>query len=256
MEEWMKTETAQQWIGYPVIDSSGNELGRITKILVDDETTKPEWAVVSMGFLGREKPVPLANAQSQGEKILVNFSKDQVKSAPDVEQTDHLSQEEEIALFEHYGIPYGGDTVTSQSGGPQAGRPTQSSKSGQTSGERVPLHEEELVAKKQTVQRGEARVGKEVISEQKQIDVPVTREEPYIERQPVGKRPAESEIGEGEIRVPLMAEQATAEKQSVVKEEVKVGKRPVQETQRVTDTVRREEPVIEGESIREPQTDQ
>ena len=241
-------KAAEQWIGYHAVTNDGKELGEIRGVLNDDETGKPEWALVSVGFLGGEKPVPLAGAQQQDDQVRVNVSKDQVKSAPSVGDTNHLTPEEEETLFNHYGVPYGGDTVTSM-GGPNQNTQGQQ---GQGYGERMPLHEEELVAKKQTVQRGEARVGKQVVTEQKQVEVPVTHEEPYIERQPVAKRPAESEIGQGEIKVPVMAEQATADKRTVVKEEVKVGKRPVTETQQVSDTVRREEPSIEGQTITEP----
>lgn len=239
-------QATEQWIGYEAVTNDGKKLGEITGILNDDETGKPEWAVVSVGFLGGEKPVPLAGAEQRDNQIQFNVSKDQVKGAPSVGDTNHLTPEEEETLFKHYGIPYGGDTVTSMGG------PNQTVQGGQGYGERMPLHEEELVAKKQTVQRGEAKVGKQVVTEQKQIDVPVTHEEPYIERQPVAKRPAETEIGQGEIKVPVMAEQAQADKRTVVKEEVKVGKRPVTETQQVSDAVRREEPAIDGETITEP----
>jgi uncharacterized protein (TIGR02271 family) len=242
----MQANAAQQWIGYPVIDRDGKDLGEVTKILVDDETGKPEWAVISMGILGGEKPVPIANASTRGEQLQANVTKDQVKKAPGVAHSDHLTPEEEIALFDHYGVPYGGDTVTSMDGA----RTT----SGQAAnGDRISLHEEELVAKKQTVQQGEARVGKQVVTQERQIEVPVTHEEAYIERTPVRARPAEGQIGEGELRVPLMAEQATADKRTVVKEEVKLGKRPVQETQQVSDTIRREEPTIQGGTLTDQQ---
>jgi uncharacterized protein (TIGR02271 family) len=42
-------------------------------------------------------------------------------------------------------------------------------------------------------------------------------------------------------------EQVTVEKQPVVREEVAMGKRPVQETKQVSDTVRREEAHVESE---------
>ncbi len=42
-------------------------------------------------------------------------------------------------------------------------------------------------------------------------------------------------------------EQVTVEKQPVVREEVAMGKRPVQETKQVSDTVRREEAHVEQE---------
>jgi uncharacterized protein (TIGR02271 family) len=112
------------------------------------------------------------------------------------------------------------------------------------------FREEELRAQKEPVQTGEARIGKEVVSEEKTMEVPRTREEVYVERRPVDRRPADKPIGEGEgqtIEVPVREERVTAEKEPVVYEEVDVGKRGVQETERVSGTVRREEPRIDKE---------
>jgi len=111
------------------------------------------------------------------------------------------------------------------------------------------LREEELRANKETVQTGEVGVSKDVVTEQRTLDVPVTREEVYVDRHPVDRRPADRPIEErGEtIDVPVHEEQVTLEKQPVVYEEVEVNKRPVQETQQVSGTVRREEARIEQE---------
>ncbi len=120
--------------------------------------------------------------------------------------------------------------------------------SGSEGGGRVQLREEELRARKQPVQTGEVQIRKDVVEEQRSIDVPVTREEAVVERRPVEPRPADETIGEGEtIRVPLRGEQAEVEKRPVVTEEIEVGKRQVQDTERVSSTVRREEPRIERE---------
>jgi uncharacterized protein (TIGR02271 family) len=107
----------------------------------------------------------------------------------------------------------------------------------------IELREEQLRAVKDTRETGAVTVNKEVVTEQKTVDVPVTHEEVVIERHPVQGRPASGEIKpEGEeIRVPVQEEQARLEKQTVVTEELQVGKRPVTETEHLTDTVRREE---------------
>jgi len=108
------------------------------------------------------------------------------------------------------------------------------------------LREEQLRAQKQPVQTGEARLRKDVVTEEKRMDVPVTREEVYVERRPGSGQPADEPIGAGETyRVPVREEQVTVEKQPYVREEVAMGKRPVQETRQVSDTVRREEAHIE-----------
>jgi uncharacterized protein (TIGR02271 family) len=110
------------------------------------------------------------------------------------------------------------------------------------------LREEQLRAEKEVVQTGEVRLGKEVVTEQQTINVPTTHEEVYIERRPGSGQPADQPIGEGEtIEVPVSEERVTVEKQPVVREEVTLGKRQVQENQQVTDTVRREEARLERE---------
>ncbi len=122
---------------------------------------------------------------------------------------------------------------------PQAGQEHTRTHEGQ---QNIQLRAEELQANKQMVQAGEVQLRKEVVTEEKTIDVPVSREEVVIERHAVDRRPSEGQIGEGgTIRVPLTEERVNVEKVPVVTEEVSVGKRAVQETQHVSDTVRREE---------------
>ncbi len=109
------------------------------------------------------------------------------------------------------------------------------------------LREEELQAHKQTVQTGEVRVRKEVVTENKTLEVPVQREEIVIERHPVaGHAASGSDIRPGEeIRIPVKEEQVHVTKEAVVKEEVKVGKHQVQGIERVGGTVRKEEVRVE-----------
>ncbi|MBC5799756.1 MAG: YsnF/AvaK domain-containing protein [Candidatus Eremiobacteraeota bacterium] len=105
------------------------------------------------------------------------------------------------------------------------------------------LRAERLVVNKQRVSHGDARVRKEVVTEMQSIDVPVSREELVIERRPVsGAQPADAgPIGDETIRIPLSEERVNVTKDTVVREEVEVGKRRVESTERVTDTVRHEE---------------
>ena len=110
------------------------------------------------------------------------------------------------------------------------------------------LREEELRARKERVEAGAVEIAKEVVSEEKTLEVPVTREEVVIERRPVEAQVSETPIGEGEtIEIPVRAEEVEVEKQTVVYEEVNVGKRQVEETRRISDTVRREVAEVETE---------
>lgn len=113
---------------------------------------------------------------------------------------------------------------------------------------RLRLREEQLQVNKQPVQTGEVGIRKEVVTEQQNIDVPVTREEVVIERRPTSGQVSDTPIGEGEqIRVPVREEQVNVSKQTVDRGEVAIGKRQVQENKQVSDTVRREEARVERE---------
>ncbi|HIX41933.1 MAG TPA: DUF2382 domain-containing protein [Candidatus Kurthia intestinigallinarum] len=117
---------------------------------------------------------------------------------------------------------------------------------------RLRLHEEQLEIEKNRVQTGEVQVDKHVVEEEKVIEVPVEREEVYIERRPVdgtasvdtdtafnnGTEPYEND---GKIHIPVSEEQIEVTKKDVVTEEIVVGKRKVMDTERVSETVRREE---------------
>lgn len=118
-----------------------------------------------------------------------------------------------------------------------------------TTGEqRMALREEQLRVNKQAVETGTVGLRKEVVSEQQAIDVPVSHEEVYIEQRAGSGQVSDAPVGEGEtLRVPVSAEQVQASKQTVESGEVMLGKRSVQETRRVRETVRREEAHIERE---------
>jgi len=113
----------------------------------------------------------------------------------------------------------------------------------------VQLREEELVARKERVETGTVEVGTTVVSEERTIDVPITREEVTIERTAVDRLPADRPIDEAgqRISVPVREEKVDVTKRPVVYEEVEVGKRDVQSTEHVSDTVRREQAHINRE---------
>jgi uncharacterized protein (TIGR02271 family) len=121
---------------------------------------------------------------------------------------------------------------------------------------RIQLRGEILRTYKDRVQRGEVRLRKDVITETRNIEVPVTREELVIERTSGSGQSASGEIGKDEeIRVPLSEERVRTEKQPVVTEEVRVGKRAVQSTENVSDNVRHEELRVEKDGNVEVEPD-
>jgi uncharacterized protein (TIGR02271 family) len=114
-------------------------------------------------------------------------------------------------------------------------------------GKAVQLREEQLKPRKSMETAGEVEVRKEVHTERKNVTVPVEREEVVIERRPVSGRAAGGDIKAEEIRIPVKEEKVTVDKEAIVKEEVNVGKRKVQDTKTVSGDVRKEELVVETE---------
>jgi uncharacterized protein (TIGR02271 family) len=175
--------------------------------------------------------------------------------------------EEDARHFEH-GFKQGGILVTVNAGarsaearrsllesgadlGPTARTTAEATTgyAGTSDQKRLELREEQLEVETREKQAGEVRVRKEVVTEQRNIEVPVTREEVVIERHAgSGRKASDQTIGaDEEVRIPLMEEEVDVKKRAVVREEVSVGKRPVTETKNVSETVRREEARIDRE---------
>ena len=115
--------------------------------------------------------------------------------------------------------------------------------------QRLHLLGETLRVHKERVQSGAVKLRKEVVSERQNIEVPVTREEVVIERRPAeGRATARTDFEEGkEIKVPVSEERVQVEKRPIVREEVAVGKRQVQDTKNISDDVKHEELRVEKE---------
>jgi uncharacterized protein (TIGR02271 family) len=113
---------------------------------------------------------------------------------------------------------------------------------------RVPVVEEQLEVEKRTRQAGSVRITKQVREEQKQVTVPVRKEEVRVERVPAtGASAGDTAIGGGRIDVPVMEEEVVVSKRPVVKEEVRISKQVKEEPRRVAETVRREEVDVEDD---------
>jgi len=114
---------------------------------------------------------------------------------------------------------------------------------------RVQRTEEELRAGTREREAGAMKVRKRVRTDRERIEVPTKREEVHVERVPVEEGVAsEAEIGDDEIRVPVTEEEVIVDKKPVVKEELRIRKEVVEDTEVVEEDVRREEVDIEDET--------
>ncbi|MGE6367795.1 YsnF/AvaK domain-containing protein [Planococcus kocurii] len=120
--------------------------------------------------------------------------------------------------------------------------------------EHLRLHEERLSVDKKRVQTGEVTVGKHVVEKQQTLEIPVEREEVYVERRPVNEEVHSNTTNsaninlyddEETIHIPVSEERVNVRKKDVVSEEIIVGKRTVQDSELVSETVRHEEADID-----------
>jgi uncharacterized protein (TIGR02271 family) len=107
---------------------------------------------------------------------------------------------------------------------------------------RVPLTEEELTATTRPVERGQVRIDKDVVTEERGLDVPVTEERINVSRRTVDRdlREGETLLEDDTIVVPVRGEEVDLQKRAHVTEEIEVSKEAVQETRHVSDKVRHE----------------
>jgi uncharacterized protein (TIGR02271 family) len=113
---------------------------------------------------------------------------------------------------------------------------------------RVQRSEEELVAGTREREAGAMRVRKRVRTDRERIEVPVRHEEVSVERVPVSGEATEAQIGEDEVVVPVTEEEVVVDKRAVAKEEIRVRKDAVQDTEVVEEDVRKEEIDIDDET--------
>ena len=203
--------------GMTVFSSDGEKLGKVVRC---DETS----FIVEKGFFFPKDYVARYEdvADVTGEDVRLVFTKDSFREGASARE--FIEHESETGF--------------------QAGS--------RTTGEelRVPLAEEELDVVKRDREAGEVRLHKDVVTETKHIEVPVTREEIRVERAPVSSRDAaggDRAFEEESVSMPIREEEVEIRKRPVVKEEVRLKKGRVTEQRAAEADLRRERVDIEGE---------
>ncbi|MFJ1645991.1 PRC-barrel domain-containing protein [Streptomyces sp. NPDC088258] len=91
-------------IGRKAFDRDGNKLGTVDEVYLDDATGVPEWAAVRTGLFTRDAFVPLGPSTLADNGLLVPFPRALIKDAPDFGVGRHLSPDQELQLYHHYGL--------------------------------------------------------------------------------------------------------------------------------------------------------
>lgn len=224
--------------GDEVLDASGDKVGKVIGVY-------PRYLVVEKGwFFPHDYYIPTsAIRQATDGQVFLNLSKDEALAQRWEERPADLegaatTTTGDAAWSDDLGTPATGTGATS-------GTTSAAGVTTQTEGEalRVPVHEEELTATKRPVERGQVEVSKDVTSEQQALDVPVTEERVHVEQRVVDREaaPDADVFEEGTIAVPVRGEDVEVQKQVRQTGEVEINKEPVQRTERVADTVRKEQ---------------
>ena len=119
----------------------------------------------------------------------------------------------------------------------------------------IPVIREELRVARREIERGGVRVHKRVEEREEVVEEPAYREEVTVERVPLGQ-PIDEEIGsrqEGDtLIIPVLEEMLVVEKRLVLKEEVRITKRRIEETEQARIVLREEHVDIEELGGSEP----
>jgi uncharacterized protein (TIGR02271 family) len=219
-----------------VIDNRGEKIGSVKQVWLEDGTGAPMWAEVHTGLFGmKESFVPIQQGQVAGGAITVPVSKEQVKDAPSVRPSDdHMSDEEQQALYRHYGmIPQAKTGEHDRLSGGRDGR------RGRSDSAEVTLSEEKLDVGTRNVEAGRVRLVKHTVTEQRNITVPVTHEEVRVVREPAQGKPGRA-FADEQAEVTLHREEPVVQKRTEAVERVRLEKDAVTEQRDVKVEVRKE----------------
>jgi uncharacterized protein (TIGR02271 family) len=280
------TGLEERFAGYEVYDQSGSKIGKVDDLFVD-ESDQPEYVGVKTGFLGTSSTLipweAVSSTDDEGRAITVATDKETAKNGPTFDDDREITPEFESEVYSHYGLSRSSGSESSGSYGSyysddtDAGTVGPGMSMGDTeSGEfrehaltdeginqsrgddlededelRVQRTEEELRAGTREREAGSVSVRKRVRTDRERLEVPTRHEEVSVERVPVSEGTAsEAQIGEDEVRVPVTEEEVVVEKRPVAKEEVRIRKDVVEDTEVIEEDVRREEIDIDDQTTR------
>ncbi|MDN4175680.1 PRC and DUF2382 domain-containing protein [Nocardioides sp. SOB77] len=245
----------QQLIGLTAHAADGDKLGTVGQVFLDDQTGQAEFITVHTGLFGtKESFVPISSATLENDRLVVPFTKDQVKAAPSVDlDAGHLDQAEEDRLYAHYGMGSGLERTAGTAGTGTAGTaPAGHDTSGPNTDDAMTRSEEHLEVGTTTQEAGRARLRKYVTTETETRTVPVAKERAVVETEPVTGGNVDQAldgpaISEEEHEVVLHEERAVVDKTAEPVERVRLGTETVVGEETVTEDVRKEHIEVEGD---------
>jgi uncharacterized protein (TIGR02271 family) len=112
----------------------------------------------------------------------------------------------------------------------------------------VQRSEEEVSTGVRQREAGSMNVKKSVRTEREEVRVPKRREEVEVERVPTNREVADAEFGDEEVVVQVFEEEVVVSKRIVLKEEIRLRKRVVEEVETFEVDLRKEEVEIDDQT--------
>lgn len=252
-------------------DVDGDKVGGVQDVYVNDTSGQPDFVSVNHGLFGAGTSiVPLRGHTLRDGELHLAFPKDRIEDAPDLDENGHLTTADQDAFYRHYGLTETKDVTTYDTGrhaaaGAAGAGAAGAAGAGAAAGERrdakdvetnaaaagaaatdkdaIIRSEEQLNVEKDRVESGQVRLRKYVVNETETVEVPVEREEVRVVREPItdaDRANFDGKIGEQEASVTLHEERVNVNKESVPVEKVSLEKDTVQDTERVSEELRKE----------------
>ncbi len=275
------TAIEDRYADYTVYDRDGDKIGKVDDILVDETDQPEYIGVKMgfLGLSSTLIPLELCRIDEGDRRIEVSVDKETAKNGPTFDDDQEITPELEERIRDHYGLQatgigaqrgaygeyYDDETRTGDRTGVGRAGPGMTMGDRDRAGEfrehppgeegvgereddlndtdelRVQRSEEEIRAGTSEREAGRLNVRKRVRTDREQVRMPTRREEVSVDRVPVNEEGTGAEIGEDEISVPVVEEEAVVEKRPVVKEEVRVRKDVVEDEEVVEEDIRKEE---------------
>jgi uncharacterized protein (TIGR02271 family) len=284
------TAIEDQYAGYTVVDEGGSKIGKVDDLFLDESDQPEYFGVKMgfLGTSSTLIPADIATINNEQGSIEISQPKDTVKNGPAFDDDREITPEYENEVRSYYGLgpiessgSYGdyeetnghsgaGTTDSTTAGTVGSGMSMGDTETGEFREHdrnqeglsqpgsdlededelRVQRSEEELRAGTREREAGAMKVRKRVRTDREQIEVPTKHEEVTVERVPVEGEATEAQIGEDEVSVPVTEEEVVVDKRAVAKEEIRLRKDVVEDTEVVEEDVRREEIDVEDATER------
>lgn len=237
--EYDLVNSGQDCMGWTVVDQAGNEIGKVTEMLIDVDREMVDSILVdnrkriaAQDFALRDKQVVVRGIMHDGKL--------EMSDAAQVDSADAATGEEETVVHDQP-MPRRAEAVN-------AAGVTRAANESETV---IPIIEEQLAVGKRTVESGAARVRTSITEVPVEQDVTLREENVTVERRPVDRavENAPAAFREGTIEITEMAEVPIVSKEARVVEEVVVGKNVTERTETVSDTVKRSEVAVDETNL-------